>query len=97
MGSDFGMVCPHRFRTIRKRYELIISKNTGRFLLQDSGNLQGDQPDFRLGVFRSAHFDKVPPGTAVTGYEDFCLSCIGKNAAGGLTRELTAQRRQRLV
>src|SRR6185312_11779170 len=77
--------------------DLEVGEHRGRRARQLTQALDGQPPDFHVGVLAGAHGDEVAPCPVVAGHDDAGFGRAGQHGAGGLTRLLTPQNGVRLV
>src|SRR6202012_5698093 len=82
-GCDLGPVC--------QRGDLEVGEHRGRRLRQPAQILDGQAPDFHVGVLTCAHGDEVAPGPLVPRHHDAGFGRVGQHRPSGLTGLFTAQ------
>jgi predicted dehydrogenase len=89
-GSYLGVHHAHGGQAVGLSDDFNVAEDIGAFLLEDAANLDGQQADFSIGVWATTKFQKVPPGAAVAGDEDFGFAGVGKDGTRRLASPLTA-------
>ena len=73
-----------------------IAEDVGAFLLQQAGDFDGEQADFRVSVRRAAQFQEMPPSAGIPGDENLGFAGVGQNGARRLPSPLAPVARLKL-